>query len=142
MPMNDPMTEHPDVAWARNASDEDLALGIARALRDAFLEYNAQFRAVTRRAKGRFERRDWLGGQRDAAERVDLYDEHVKASVAHARGVLGPRAADRAVWVRAKALPRVPMRSGEGAGMVKTPRERRSIRDGRARPAADRRRGR
>ncbi len=44
MPMNDPMTEHPDMAWARTASDEDLALGIARALRDAFLEYNAQFR--------------------------------------------------------------------------------------------------
>lgn len=92
------------MAWARNASDEDLALGIARALRDAFLEYNAKFRSITRRAKGRFERRDWLGGQRDAAERVDLYDEHVKASVEHARGVLGARVADRAVWMRAKAI--------------------------------------
>lgn len=92
------------MAWARTASDEDLALGIARALRDAFLEYNSRFRSITRRAKGRFERRDWLGGQRDAAERVDLYDEHVKASVEHARGVLGARAADRAVWMRAKAI--------------------------------------
>ncbi len=98
------MTEHPEVVPACDTSDEDLALGIARALRDAFLEYNAQFRSITRRAKGRFERRDWLGGQRDSAERVDLYDEHVKASVTHARGVLGQRAADRTIWIRAKAI--------------------------------------
>lgn len=104
MPMMDPMAEHPDATWARQANDEDLAVGIANALRDAFLEYNAQFRTITRRAKARFERRDWQGGQRDAAERIDLYDEHVSASVAHARSVLGPRSADRAVWVRAKNI--------------------------------------
>ena len=92
------------MTWARTASDEQLAAGIASAIKDAFLEYNAQFRAITRRAKGRFEARDGKGAQRDSAERIDLYDEHVSASVAHARAVLGDRAADRAVWVRAKAI--------------------------------------
>jgi isocitrate dehydrogenase kinase/phosphatase len=98
------MTEHPDMTWAKTANDEQLAAGIASAIKDAFLEYNAQFRAITRRAKGRFESRDWKGGQRDSAERIDLYDEHVSASVAHARAVLGDRATDRAVWVRAKSI--------------------------------------
>ncbi len=104
MPMKFSMTEHPDVAWARLANDEQLAAGIAAAIRDAFLAYNDQFRAITQRAKGRFENRDWKGVQRDAAERIDLYDEHVSGSVLHAESVLGPRAADRTVWMRAKSI--------------------------------------
>ena len=104
MPMKFPMTEHPDVAWAKRANDEQLAAGIAAAIRDAFLAYNDQFRTITRRAKDRFETRDWKGGQRDSAERIDLYDEHVSASVLHAQAVLGARAADRAVWIRAKSI--------------------------------------
>ncbi len=104
MPMKFPMTEHPDVAWAKKANDEQLAAGIAAAIRDAFLAYNDQFRRITRRAKDRFETRDWKGGQRDSAERIDLYDEHVSASVLHAQAVLGARAADRAVWIRAKSI--------------------------------------
>lgn len=104
MPMKFPMTEHPDVAWAKKANDEQLAAGIAAAIRDAFLAYNDEFRTITRRAKGRFESRDWKGGQRDSAERIDLYDEHVSASVLHAKAVLGARVADRAVWIRAKSI--------------------------------------
>ena len=104
MPMKTLMTEHPDVAWAKKANDEQLAAGIAAAIRDAFLAYNDQFRAITQRAKGRFESRDWKGVQRDAAERIDLYDEHVSGSVLHAESVLGTRAADRTVWMRAKSI--------------------------------------
>ena len=104
MPMKTLMTEHPDVAWAKKANDEQLAAGIAAAIRDAFLAYNDQFRAITQRARGRFESRDWKGVQRDAAERIDLYDEHVSGSVLHAESVLGTRAADRTVWMRAKSI--------------------------------------
>jgi len=104
MPMKTLMTEHPDVAWAKKANDEQLAAGIAAAIRDAFLAYNDQFRAITQRARGRFESRDWKGVQRDAAERIDLYDENVSASVLHAQSVLGSRAADRTVWMRAKSI--------------------------------------
>jgi isocitrate dehydrogenase kinase/phosphatase len=83
--------------------DRALASGCAEYLHGAFLEYNAQFRTITRRAKARFERRDWQGGQRDAAERIDLYDEHVKASVEHLQQLLGERSRDRGFWVSVKA---------------------------------------
>ncbi|MEQ1632847.1 MAG: bifunctional isocitrate dehydrogenase kinase/phosphatase [Planctomycetota bacterium] len=84
--------------------DAALAKQCAVYLHDAFLEYNAQFRTITRRAKGRFERRDWKGGQRDAAERIDLYDEHVQASVAHVRELLGERAGDHSLWEQTKLV--------------------------------------
>ena len=43
------------------------------AIVNAFEEYRAAFRRVTRRARRRFEERDWAGGQRDALERLELY---------------------------------------------------------------------
>lgn len=84
-------------------SEQGLEHQVAASLRDAFLEYNAEFRTITRRAKGRFERRDWKGGQRDAAERIDLYDEHVQASVVDVQQLLGDRIADHDLWERIKA---------------------------------------
>ena len=54
----------------------------ARQLVDAFADYNAQFRAITRRAPLRFDARDWKGGQRDAVERIELYDRFVNQTVA------------------------------------------------------------
>jgi isocitrate dehydrogenase kinase/phosphatase len=48
---------------------------------DAFLE-------VTRRAGGRFLRREWADGQRDAAERLTLYAAAVDRAVAALRGRL------------------------------------------------------
>lgn len=75
----------------------------AEYLRDAFLEYNAEFRTITRRAKARFERRDWKGGERDAEERIGLYDEHVDASKQRVAGLFGERLRDRDLWHRTKA---------------------------------------
>ncbi len=87
------MTESDDVVLARTC---------AARLRDDFLEYNTEFRTVTRRAKGRFERRDWVGGQRDAEARIGLYDEHVDGSTVWVRAFLGRRAAEHDLWRLAK----------------------------------------
>ncbi|MGE3174654.1 MAG: bifunctional isocitrate dehydrogenase kinase/phosphatase [Planctomycetota bacterium] len=84
--------------------DDAIARECASYLAAAFQEYNAEYRTVTRRARGRFERRDWHGGDRDAAERIGLYDEHTKASTAHVRALLGARAQDHALWRRIKAV--------------------------------------
>lgn len=69
----------------------------------AFDAYNAEFRAVTRRAPARFEARDWHGWARDAVERIELYTAHVDAAVAALRLKLGPRALDRSLWASIKA---------------------------------------
>ncbi len=64
----------------------------------AFERYNADFRAITRRAPVRFEERDWQGSQRDAVERIELYGHHVEITVASLKLRLGEVALDRALW--------------------------------------------
>jgi isocitrate dehydrogenase kinase/phosphatase len=70
----------------------------ARHLVAAFASYNAEFRAITRRAPLRFDNRDWKGSQRDAVERIELYDRFVAQTIAELRAALGPEALERARW--------------------------------------------
>ena len=71
---------------------------IASLVREAFDDYHARFAAVSRRAKRRFETRDWAGAREDAAERLDLYDRCIGECGAHLAAKLGTRAHDRALW--------------------------------------------
>ncbi|HXZ59983.1 MAG TPA: bifunctional isocitrate dehydrogenase kinase/phosphatase [Steroidobacteraceae bacterium] len=75
----------------------------ARHLVEAFANYNAEFRAITRRAPLRFDNRDWKGGQRDAVERIELYDRFVNQTTAELREALGTEALDRESWRRRRA---------------------------------------
>lgn len=75
----------------------------ARHLVDAFANYNAEFRAITRRAPLRFDNRDWKGSQRDAVERIELYDRFVNQTVAELREALAGQALERALWRRIRA---------------------------------------
>ncbi len=70
----------------------------AREIVEAFGRYNAQFRAITRRAPLRFDTRDARGGHLDAVERIELYDRFVNQAVAELRERLGPAALDRDLW--------------------------------------------
>jgi len=70
----------------------------AREIVEAFAHYNAEFRAITRRAPLRFDARDWKGGQRDAVERIELYDRCVNQTIEELRTKLGAAAQDRALW--------------------------------------------
>ena len=77
--------------------DRDAELS-ARLIADSFVAYNAEFRAVTRRAPVRFDARDWKGGQRDAVERIELYDRFVNRTLTELGARLGERARDRELW--------------------------------------------
>jgi isocitrate dehydrogenase kinase/phosphatase len=79
------------------------ALDCAQHIVNAFAHYNAQFRAITRRAPLRFDARDWKGGQRDAVERIELYDYFVNQTVAELRLLLADQAQDRALWREVRA---------------------------------------
>jgi isocitrate dehydrogenase kinase/phosphatase len=70
----------------------------AAAIVAAFARYNAEYRAITRRAPERFENRDWKGSQADVVERLDLYARMVADTVAALRDRLGPRALDAGLW--------------------------------------------
>jgi len=73
---------------------ESCATELAR----AFADYNAEFRAITRRAPKRFEERDWKGSQRDAVERIELYSRCVTRTVAAMRERLGENVHERVIW--------------------------------------------
>jgi len=70
----------------------------AQTLVDAFGDYNADFRAITQRARQHFEDKDWRGSQRDAVERIELYSRYVDSSVELMRSKLGDEAQERSVW--------------------------------------------
>ena len=75
-----------------------LAAHAAAGLRRGFADYNARFRAVTQRARGRFEQRDWAGMRADLVERIELYDVCVAEMHEWLAPTLGARATDRALW--------------------------------------------
>jgi isocitrate dehydrogenase kinase/phosphatase len=81
----------------------DSARPAARRIAGAFVEYNAEFRAITRRAPLRFDGRDWKGSQRDAVERIELYERFVARTVAELKALLGAQAEDRELWRRIRA---------------------------------------
>ncbi len=79
-------------------SRDTLVHDCAQLLVDAFADYNADFRAITQRARQRFEERDWRGSQKDAVERIELYDKYVAGTVEIMRHRLGEDVHERAVW--------------------------------------------
>jgi isocitrate dehydrogenase kinase/phosphatase len=79
-------------------SRDELVRDCAQTLVDIFADYNAEFRAVTRRARMRFEDRDWHGSQRDAVERIGLYRKYVTNTVVTMQKRLGEEAQERSLW--------------------------------------------
>ncbi|MEL6447849.1 MAG: bifunctional isocitrate dehydrogenase kinase/phosphatase [Pseudomonadota bacterium] len=68
---------------------QSLVKELTLTLRDAFIDYNTRFGQITRRAKRRFEQRDWSAGRVDAVERIDLYEKCVAAAVAEVAELTG-----------------------------------------------------
>jgi isocitrate dehydrogenase kinase/phosphatase len=75
----------------------------ARLILDGFASYQEQFRAITLRAKERFEKREWSELQDDALERLDLYKQVVDRVVAALHESLGADVIDKQIWAAMKA---------------------------------------
>ena len=78
------------------------AHAIAACIHDGFEDYHARFAAITRRARGRFEQRDWVAARQDAVERIALYDLCVGECMARLQGIAGGRPG-REAWVQVRA---------------------------------------
>ena len=78
-------------------SRAELARWGAASVRESFASYQAEFKHVTRRARVRFEARDWRGTQADALERLELRPRCISQAVGELRGVLGSAASDPAL---------------------------------------------
>jgi isocitrate dehydrogenase kinase/phosphatase len=74
----------------------------ARAIHEAFESYRDEFRAITRRARSRFERREWREAHADAVERLTLYRERIAPLLTLLPDLLGADAQNRAAWQQMK----------------------------------------
>jgi isocitrate dehydrogenase kinase/phosphatase len=73
------------------------------AIHAAYERYHRGFEEITRRARDRFERRDWLGAQADATERLALYRTHLDGAVADVRDILEDAVMERILWAAMRA---------------------------------------
>lgn len=76
----------------------DPAHRAAARIADGFDDYNARFSDVTRRARKRFERRDWRQAQTDATARIDLYEICVRETLGRLEALLEDRVRSRPLW--------------------------------------------
>lgn len=65
---------------------------------DAYIQYYHLFKRITKRAKIRFEHRDWLGIQADARGRNSLYRDAVGDTTQKLLDFLGAQAENAEVW--------------------------------------------
>lgn len=79
-----------------------LARNAAATIHGAFDDYHNEFKAITRRAQARFERREWAKWQDDAVERLGLREAVIQRLVAGLRAMLGEQVHSRYVWAAIK----------------------------------------
>ena len=80
--------------------DDHTAAAAAARIADGFDDYNARFSDITRRARRRFERREWHLSLADANARIDLYDQCVRETLARLEALLEERVRARPLWRR------------------------------------------
>jgi isocitrate dehydrogenase kinase/phosphatase len=85
-------------------SDSRLAGLGAKAVASAWAEMADRHLIVTRRARHRFEARDWAGLDADHVERLDLYTRAAADTADRLRHTLGARVHDPMVWAGMKAV--------------------------------------
>jgi isocitrate dehydrogenase kinase/phosphatase len=76
------------------------AKAVAGQLKLGFQRYNEQFGEISRRARVRFENKDWAGTRTDLAERIDLYNSIVRELTDQLESVLGTEFRSRELWHR------------------------------------------
>ena len=81
-----------------------LAQQAANAIQAAFLGYHSRFTQITRRARLRFESREWREAQGDAVERLTLYRDAVNDIVQDVRARVGGNIRNAFLWHEIKAV--------------------------------------
>ncbi|MBN9415382.1 bifunctional isocitrate dehydrogenase kinase/phosphatase [bacterium SCN 62-11] len=89
---------------APHITDSRLAALCSEQVKQAFLEYQTEFREISRRARQRFLERDWQGSFADASQRLHLYSEQLNDLTGALQTMMGKRFEERQVWVAIKAV--------------------------------------
>ncbi len=76
----------------------------AQIIFNGFEKYRVRFMEITRRAKSRFERRNWNGIQYDSKERLELYKKAVRETRVELKTQLGAHFTERETWKSLKPV--------------------------------------
>ena len=76
---------------------------VAHQILMGYMDYYYRFKLITKRARIRFEQRDWHGIQDDAKSRIDLYRDDVEETTTEVADLLHDYAADAGFWAQVKA---------------------------------------
>ncbi|TFH62069.1 MAG: hypothetical protein E4G91_08010, partial [Candidatus Zixiibacteriota bacterium] len=87
---------------AETFADENLAFTAAECVRDAFDRHGAEFHDIARRARTRFEQKDWTALQSDVRERFDLYELALNRVEDQLAPLLENRMRDKPLWLEIK----------------------------------------
>ncbi|MEQ8939019.1 MAG: isocitrate dehydrogenase kinase/phosphatase-domain containing protein, partial [Gammaproteobacteria bacterium] len=79
-------------------TDKERIAECSQIIYDGFIRYNNYFHRITRRARTRFEQRDWKGHQQDINDRLDLYEKSVRRVVLALHNFLRDRVRDDKLW--------------------------------------------
>ena len=85
-----------------SVDQENLSRRIAQAMVGGFDKHYRLFRECSASAKGRFERAEWLEGQRVMRERIQFYDDRVRETVETLQLDYEAVGLSEAVWQQAK----------------------------------------
>jgi isocitrate dehydrogenase kinase/phosphatase len=78
------------------------AYASASLILEAYETFQSEFKSITHRTKGRFERRDWHGARLDAIERLGLYKKVINQIVGQLEDQLCNDCRDIALWEEMK----------------------------------------
>ena len=67
-----------------------------------YMDYYYRFKLITKRARLRFEERDWHGTQADAVSRISLYRQEVTTTTAELRSMLRDATVPDDFWLRVR----------------------------------------
>lgn len=101
-------------------TDRELISECSQIIYDGFVRYNSAFHKITRRARVRFEQRDWKGHQEDIVERVNLYEKSVQRVVSLLRRTMLDRVNDHKLWKEIHTYFGDRLKKVPDAGFIKT----------------------
>lgn len=100
--------------------DRELIAESSQIIYDGFVRYNSAFHKITRRARTRFEQRDWQGHQDDIVERINLYEKSVRRVVLLLQKTLGNRTYDHQFWNLIRSYFGARLKKVPDSGFIKT----------------------
>jgi isocitrate dehydrogenase kinase/phosphatase len=75
---------------------------VAHRILKGYMDYYYRFKLITKRARLRFEERDWHGTQADARSRIELYQEATHDTTSHLNELLARQTTDDTFWLRVR----------------------------------------